>query len=199
MSARPAHQLQIGQWIVNAEARRDAGGRIQVYTIPKGDGGGKYEIAGINDRYHPQVAAHLRSLIRLGQHAAAEQAAVDCILGYTDVVNRWTAAPSIQAFLRDCAFNRGPGGAAKILQIALGVAADGHVGPITLAALAKIRGIPAFLQALRAAREAYERRIAPPAGARAKFWQGLAQVGGMRGRLHSAPSWLIRTPAMSAT
>lgn len=173
MSARPAHQVQIGQWIVNAEARRDSAGRIQVYPIPKGDGGGKYEIAGINDRYHPQVAAHLRSLIRLDQHAAAEQAAVDYILGYTDLVNRWTPVPSLQAFLRDSAFNRGPGGAAKILQIALSVAADGHVGPITLAALAKVRDIPAFLRTLRAARETYERRIAPPTGARAKFWKGL--------------------------
>lgn len=173
MSTRPAYQLQIGQWIVNAEARRAKDGRLLVYPIPKGDGGGKYEIAGINDRYHPQVAAHLRSLIRLGQHAAAEQAAVDYILGYTDLVNRWTTASSIQAFLRDSAFNRGPGGAAKILQIALGVTVDGHVGPITLRALGQVRDPRAFLQTLRAARETYERRIAPPVGARAKFWQGL--------------------------
>lgn len=34
----------------------------------------------------------------------------------------------------DCAVNQGVGGAARMLQTALGVAVDGHIGPITLAA-----------------------------------------------------------------
>lgn len=174
MSARPPYQTQIGQWIVNAEARRDAAGRVTVYQIPKGDGGGKYEIAGINDRYHPQVALHLRELIELGQHAAAEAAAVDYILGYTDLVTRWGLHPAVEAFLRDCAFNRGPGGAGRILQIAVNVRQDGHVGPITLAAVKDRAGdVGALLIFLRKAREIYEQQIAPPRGARAKFWKGL--------------------------
>jgi len=170
---RPAYQLKIGQFIVNSEARRDASGRIAVYKLPKGDGGGKFEVAGINDRYHPRTADHLRELIQLGKHDIAENLAVEYICSYTDIVAAWCRWSCVEAFLRDCAFNRGPGGAAKIFQIALGVASDGHVGPLTLAASNAIEDRRTFLAKLRAARETYERRIAPPIGARAKFWKGL--------------------------
>lgn len=174
--ARPPYQLAIGAWIVNAEARRDTKGRIALYKLPKADGGGTYEVAGINDRYHPHQAEHLRDLIELGQHAKAEQAATEYILAYTDRVTSWTSIVAFEAFLRDCAFNRGPGGAAKILQIALDVTADGDVGPRTRRAMAAITldKRKDFLAKLRAAREAYERRIAPPIGARAAFWKGLS-------------------------
>lgn len=174
MTSRPPYQLQIGQWIVNVEGRRNKVGQLVVYPIPKGDGGGKYEIAGINDRYHPAMAKHLRGLIELGQAQLAEETAVDYILGYTDLVARWALHPALEAFLRDCAFNRGPGGAGRILQIAVNVKQDGHVGPITLAAVRdRIHDVPALLLFLRKARETYERQIAPPTGDRAKFWKGL--------------------------
>lgn len=173
--ARPPYQLRIGAWIVNAEARRDTKGRIAIYKLPKADGGGTYEVAGINDRYHPHQADHLRDLIELGQHAKAEQAATEYILAYTDLVTSWTSIVAFEAFLRDCAFNRGPGGAAKILQIALDVTVDGDVGPKTRRAMSAITldQRKPFLAKLREARELYERRIAPPIGARAKFWKGL--------------------------
>ena len=170
---RPAYQLKIGQFIVNAEARRDKQGRIAIYKLPKGDGGGTFEVAGINDRYHPRTAEHLKELIDLGKHNVAENLAIEYICSYTDVVSAWCRWSCVEAFLRDCAFNRGPGGAAKIFQIALGVVADGHVGPNTLAASNALDDRRAFLKHLRAARETYERRIAPPIGARAKFWKGL--------------------------
>lgn len=171
---RPPYQLRIAQWIVNAEARRDAKGRVALYRLPKGDGGGTFEVAGINDRYHPRVAEHLRELIQLGKHEAAEAVAVEYIAGYTDAVSSWTHWTCVEAFLRDCAFNRGPGGAAKIYQLALNMAdIDGHVGPKTLATAAKQESKGDLLKALRAAREAYERRVAPPTGQRTKFWQGL--------------------------
>lgn len=175
LTPRPAYQLTIGQWIVNAEARRDANGHLSCYKLPKGDGGGTFEIAGINDRYHPFVAAHLRTLINLGQHDEAEAMATEYICSYTDSVASWSHWVCIEAYLRDCAFNRGPGGAAKIFQLALGVLADGHVGPKTRAASFAIAsdGQKAFLKKLRAARETYERKIATPVGARKKFWNGL--------------------------
>lgn len=173
INSRPAYQLNIGMFIVNCEARRDAKGRIAVYKLPKGDGGGAFEIAGINDRYHPRTAEHLRELITLGKHEVAEIAAVEYICSYTDVVIRWNRWTCVEAYLRDCAFNRGPGGAAKILQIALGVTSDGYVGPKTLAASNALEDRRAFLKQLRKARESYELKIAPPVGNRKKFWTGL--------------------------
>jgi lysozyme family protein len=167
-----AAQRATGKFIVDCEARRDAQGRIKVYRLPKADGGGTYEIAGINDRYHPEAAKQLAKMIADNLHAAAETRAQDYILHYTDVVTSWHPSKAVQAYLRDTAFNRGPGGAAKILQRALGVKIDGGVGPITKSAAAKIPAAQLLLD-LRKARESYELQIAPPVGARAKFWKGL--------------------------
>jgi len=170
---RPAYQIKIGQFIVDCEARRDAKGRLACYKLPKGDGGGTFEIAGINDRYHPRTAEHLRELIASGKQAVAENLAVEYICSYTDLVAAWSRWSCVEAYLRDCAFNRGPGGAAKIYQLALGVLVDGHVGPKTLAAANALNDRRAFLKQLRQARESYELKIAPPVGSRKKFWNGL--------------------------
>jgi hypothetical protein len=173
--ADPAHRAELrkkmAESIVQFEGRRDAQGHLRVYILPAGDGGGRYEVAGINDRYHPHEAARLRELIDAGRFGEAEEYATEVIAEYTDVVAKWTSVPSIEAYLRDCAFNRGPGGAAKILQMALGVHVDGGVGPETLAALCEAeKDPPKLLAALRVARENYELRVA---GRREKFWKGL--------------------------
>lgn len=165
-------RLKIGSFIVACEARVDAKGNLKIYNLPKGDGGGRYEIAGINDKYHPQAALALATLIRQGKHDDARDLAVRYILEYTDVVSGWHPSIAVEAYLRDIAFNRGPGGAAKILQRALGVKIDGGVGPITKAAAAKVPAAKLLLD-LRKARESYELQIAPPVGARKKFWSGL--------------------------
>lgn len=177
-TSRPPYQLALGKWIVDAEARRDRQGRIRVYQLPAGDGGGTYEIAGINDRYDPRMARHLRNLIDLKQYPQVEIDAAEYILGNTDVVQSWSALPAIEIYLRDCCFNRGPTGAAKIFQIALGhahadIKVDGHIGTITLGYSRQVTNAKEFLGFLRSAREIYERRIAPPVGERAKFWKGL--------------------------
>lgn len=164
-------RAKIAKSIVAFEARRDAQGHLTVYNLPPGDGGGLYEVAGINERYHPEEAAKLRDLINASGYDEAEDYAVEVIAEYTDVVSKWTDVPAIEAYLRDCAFNRGPMGAAKILQIALGVNVDGGVGPQTLGALRIAeKDVPNLLAALRVAREQYELRVA---GRRNKFWRGL--------------------------
>lgn len=161
-------------FIVSAEARRDKMGRLKVYKLPAADGGGTYEVAGINDRYHPEAAAKLRDLIVSNRQGHAETYIRDYLQKYTDLVTKWTDNPAIEAFLRDAAFNRGPKGALRILQLALKVADDGKWGPKTKAALsAALKQPGTLLQQLRIARESYEIRIAPPVGARAKFWAGL--------------------------
>lgn len=164
-------------FIVSVEARRGKDGKLRVYPLPAADGGGAYEVAGINDRYHPAMAAHLKHCLEQGWFERAEADIRAFLLDYTNVVMRWTEVPAIEAFLRDCAFNRGPRGALRILQLALGVADDGKWGPKTKGALEaslthphRVRNL---LVNLRRAREGYERRVAPPVGKRAPFWKGL--------------------------
>lgn len=171
---RPEHTLEIGKHILDVEARRDRNGRLAVYKLPAGDGGGTYEVAGINDRFHPAAAARLRSLIERKKFVQAEVEAVEHILKVTDTAGGWARTPATEAALRDTAFNRGTTGCARILQMALDVAVDGKVGPVTLAALHRAEREPrAFLLRFREAREAYELKVAPPVGKRMKFWKGL--------------------------
>lgn len=157
--------------IVNFEARRDSKGRLAVYNLPSGDGGGAYEVAGINQRYHRAQVDKLVALIRAGRHKEAEASVVAYLVKYTDVAAKWSDDPRIEFFLRDTVFNRGPTGAAIILQKAVGVVRDGKVGPLTLAAAAKLD--PAMLlKELRLAREWYERHVVGR-GPGNKFWAGL--------------------------
>jgi lysozyme family protein len=161
-------------FIVSVEARRDSKGNLQVYPLPKADGGGTYEVAGINDRYHPAQARVLKDLVESKRYAQAEEYIRGYLAEYTNVVTAWSKIPAIEAFLRDSAFNRGPKGALRILQRAVKMPDDGKWGPVTRAAVKSAEANPrALVRALRQAREAYERRVAPPVGARAKFWKGL--------------------------
>lgn len=157
--------------IVDFEARRDNQGRIAIYKLPSGDGGGSYEVAGINDRYHPEECAALMELIKSGQHAKAEALAGDYIASYTDVVVSWCAVPAVESYLRDTCFNRGPTGAARIFQLALGVKEDGLIGAVTRAAAEAASSNPhGLLNRLRSSRETYERRKRDETS---KFWKGL--------------------------
>jgi len=158
--------------IVDYEARRDAAGHLKVYHLPSGDGGGKREVAGINDRYHPEALDAIEKLIAAGKYEEAEDAAADHIRRYTDPVAMLSELPAVQFALRDAAFNRGPTGAVKILQDALGLPADGIAGPKTKEALHVAEKNPGkLLEDLRASRESYERRTRDESS---KFWNGLA-------------------------
>lgn len=154
--------------ILDDEARRESG-HLAVYRLPSNDGGGAYEVAGINVRYHPDQAAKLKAMIEAGQYDKAEESAIDYLLNYTKAAAGWTTSAGVEYFLRDTIFNRGPTGAARILQRALGVADDGEIGPTTRGAMTAIRPTD-LLTKLRAAREGYEREVV---GYRANFWNGL--------------------------
>ena len=157
--------------IIDFEARRDAKGRLQVYKLPAGDGGGTYEVAGINDRYHPVEAAHLAQLVKAGRYDEAEEEAQEIIATYTDFVTRWTTVAPVESYLRDTGFNRGPRGAARILQRAIGVRDSGTLSASDLAKVAEAE--PAdLLASLRTAREQYERDVAHRDES-SKFWKGL--------------------------
>jgi len=120
---------------VNWEGRRDKKGNLSVYALPAGDMGGDYEVAGINDRYHPEAFRRIAGL----PAQQREEAAAKYISEYTaPLVSRLPQA--IQPFAQDMAFNRGMGGATKYIQEGLNslgvkVAVDGAIGPKTLAAI----------------------------------------------------------------
>jgi len=120
---------------VNWEGRRDKKGNLSVYALPAGDMGGDYEVAGINDRYHPEAFRKIAGLPAQDR----ESAAAEYISQYTaPLVSK--LPPAIQPFTQDLAFNRGLGGATKYIQEGLNslgvkVAVDGAIGPKTLAAI----------------------------------------------------------------
>lgn len=171
-----ATRHSMARHILDFEARRDANGHLAVYMLPANDGGGTYEVAGINEKYDGPEAQKLRAMVTAGQFDAAETEAENYILGNTNPAMAWTDNAGVEFYLRDCVFNRGAHGAARILQHACGVSAawhdkddDGIVGDETRKEIAPIA--PAdLLNKLRAAREDYERVIV---GYRANFWRGL--------------------------
>jgi hypothetical protein len=163
------NRLLAAKVIVDFEARRDKHGNLEVYHLPSNDGGGRFEVAGINERYNPAECAHLVELIGAGKFAEAEVYAIEVIARDTDAAEKWHSDPGVQFFLRDSIFNRGLHGAARILQLAVCVKDDGIIGPVTRAAIDK-HNAPDLLDALRGAREDYERQVV---GYRANFWKGL--------------------------
>jgi lysozyme family protein len=152
LSLKPAINAKI-KFTATCLLNREIGAIDCAWLAPE-DGGGTYEVAGINDRYHPQEAEHLAQLIHAGQYEEAERQAKEIIATYTDFVTRWTASTAIECYLRDCAFNRGARGAARILQRAVGATDDGTVGKITLELVGAQEGKPAsLLKEMRRARE----------------------------------------------
>jgi lysozyme family protein len=184
-------RTRMGRVILGYEARRDKAGHLAVYKLPANDGGGTYEVGGINDRYHPVQAAHLRDLIATEKFDEAEASAAEYLKQYTDAAAGWSTNAGVEFFLRDCVFNRGPTGAAKILQMALGVGVDGTVGTETRDALAKIEP-GALLEKLRAAREAYEDEVAGP---RPNLRKGL--INRWNNALADAKKFAAETPTSS--
>jgi hypothetical protein len=160
--------LQTVEW----EGRKDKQGNLVVYKLPSGDMGGNYEVAGINDRYHPEAFQAISSLP--AQDRA--KAAAEYIQGYTaPLVERLPQA--IQPFTQDLAFNRGLGGATKYIQQGLNtlgqkVAVDGGMGPKTLAAINQVEP-RALMRAASQAQLDDEYRMAERNPARKKFIQGL--------------------------
>lgn len=124
---------------VDWEARRDKRGNLSVYALPSGDMGGNYEVAGINDRYHPQAFKKIASL----PAEQRERAAAEYIKQYTSpFVNQ--LPEQIRPFAQDMAFNRGAGGATKYIQQGLNilgqkVSVDGVLGPKTLQAIGTVQ------------------------------------------------------------
>ena len=176
---------KIGAHIVEVEGRFDRQGRLLVYALPAADGGGRFEVAGINEKYHRAKATELRSLIQKGQHAKAKQEAGRYIMEFTDPVLDWFPAgtakkyPHVEMLLRDTFFNRGNRGAAAMLQLALGLPVDGRIGPVSRQAFAQALedDANALAKRITQARATYEQRRFPwksrARDERSQFWKGL--------------------------
>ena len=122
------HTLQADSFanpIFDLEARRDKNGNLTVYTPPKADGGGAYEVAGINAKYHPAKAARLKYLIESGNPEQAEKEAKQYYIHYTQPAGdtltiQGVNSPAAELMLRDIYFNMGPGGMQRVLYRAFG-------------------------------------------------------------------------------
>lgn len=111
--------------IFDLEARRDKNGDLIVYNPPKADGGGAYEIAGINAKHHPQKAARLKYLIESGNPEQAEKEAKEYYIHYTQPAGdtltiQGVNSPAAELMLRDIYFNMGPRGMQRVLYRAFG-------------------------------------------------------------------------------
>jgi len=157
---------------VNMEARRDKTGNVAVYKLPSGDMGGSYEVAGINDKFHPGEASRLANL----PPEQREIEAAKYIRKYTaPIVDKMPQ--EMQAFVQDMAFNRGAGGATKYIQQGLNslgqkVVIDGVLGPKTLQAIGTVQP-SALMQAASQAQLQDEYTKASVNPERRKFLQGL--------------------------
>ncbi len=68
----PDLRLHMARDIINFEARRDRAGHLSVYHLPANDGGGRYEVAGINERYDGPAVRHLVELLNARKYDEAE-------------------------------------------------------------------------------------------------------------------------------
>lgn len=169
---QPSGELPLPLQTVEWEGRKDKQGNLAVYKLPTGDMGGNFEVAGINDRYHPEAFKAISSLP--AQERA--KAAAEYIQGYTaPLVERLPQA--LQPFTQDLAFNRGLGGATKYIQQGLNtlgqkVSVDGGLGPKTLAAINQVEP-RALMRAASDAQLQDEYNMAERNPARKKFIPGL--------------------------
>ena len=163
---------------IDFEARKDKQGNVQIYKLPAGDMGGNFEVAGINDKYHPDAFKRISSLP--AQERA--QAAAQYVKEYTNpFVSKLPQA--VQPFAQDLAFNRGMGGATKYIQQGLNtlgqrVAVDGGLGPKTLQAINEVEP-KALMRAASQAQLEDEYRMAQRNPARKKF------IGGLESRIRN--------------
>ena len=169
---QPSGELPLPLQTVEWEGRKDKQGNLSVYKLPTGDMGGNFEVAGINDRYHPEAFKAISSLP--AQDRA--KAAAEYIQGYTaPLVERLPQA--LQPFTQDLAFNRGLGGATKYIQQGLNalgqkVSVDGGLGSKTLAAINQVEP-RALMRAASDAQLQDEYNMAERNPARKKFIPGL--------------------------
>jgi hypothetical protein len=166
------------QALMGFEARRDSAGRIAVYSLPSGDGGGDYEVAGINQKYHPQEAAKLKAMVESG---SSNEDIENEIMAYyksftqqgVDLINSATQSQGIELFMRDSTLNHGLRGTINVLSRALGISEKSAITP-AVTNFINTYGERRLLEVLINARADYYADIVKNNPAKRKFAQGWA-------------------------
>jgi len=163
---------------IDWEARKDKLGNVQVYKLPAGDMGGNFEVAGINDKYHPDAFKRISSLPAQERAQAAAQYVKEYTAPFVSKLPE-----TMRPFAQDLAFNRGMGGATKYIQQGLNtlgqnVAVDGGLGSKTLQAINQVDP-RALMRAASQAQLNDEYRMAQRNPARKKF------IGGLESRIRN--------------
>lgn len=119
--------------ILNMEDYRVTGPEsLRVTPLPSGDGGGKWEIAGICDGIEPEMFKAIKKELDQGNRDTAWTMCLDYVIENTDsAVTFGKTGVGVEFMLRDIIFNMGKGGCIKVMQSRVGVKVDGAFGPIT--------------------------------------------------------------------
>lgn len=108
---------------------------LRVTRLPSGDGGGKWEIAGICDGIEPKEFNLIKSMLDRGDREAAWDECLRYVLANTEplVAKGVAGCYAIEFMLRDMTFNMGVAGTTKVVQRMLGIDIDGKWGKNTQA------------------------------------------------------------------
>lgn len=108
---------------------------LRVTRLPSGDGGGKWEIAGICDGIEPKEFNLIKSMLDRGDREAAWDECLRYVLANTEpLVDKGVAGSyPIEFMLRDMTFNMGTAGTTKVVQRMLDIGIDGKWGKTTQA------------------------------------------------------------------
>ena len=154
------------------EARLDGAGKVTVYNLPRWDQWGSYEVAGINNGYHPQEAARLASLIRSWNQEQAKKEAIKYIEQFTQAENKVVSQnKGVNFMMLDSTFHRWGGGSASIASYILDGQFSTNWDQNKQARWSQLeRQDPRWLiSRIRDAREGYELY---KFGRRSQFWAG---------------------------
>lgn len=108
---------------------------LRVTRLPSGDGGGKWEIAGICDGIEPKEFNLIKSMMDRGDRDAAWEECLRYVLANTEplVAKGVAGCYAIEFMLRDMTFNMGVAGTTKVVQRMLDIGIDGKWGKNTQA------------------------------------------------------------------
>lgn len=172
-TAVPAQDTNLYQIILNHEV---SGKTIGVESLISADGGGAWEIAGINVASHPQESSKLRDMIRSG--ATQDQLKQEIFAYYkqftqqvADIVNPIVNSKGIELFMRDCCFNHGPGAINRVLRRAINAPDNADLAK-SLQTYIDTHGKTALLNALSATRAGYYAGIVAHNHSKSVFLKG---------------------------